>query len=59
MKVKAAPGLRCPIEGKPRKYITDTKAVEVAENAYYARLVSDGSLVRTDGSKEKEVLDGQ
>lgn len=59
MRVKAAPGLSCPVEGNPRKYIADTGTVEVAENAYYTRLVSDGSLIRTDGPEEKEAIDGQ
>jgi len=59
MKVKAAPGLTCPMEKRPRKYITDAQVVEVPNTAYYARLVSDGSLVRIDGSEEEEVTDGQ
>lgn len=45
MKVIAAPGARCPMEGTPRKYITDAEAVEVPASAYYRRLVADGSLV--------------
>lgn len=45
LKVKAAQGLMCPLEDKPREYITDSKAVEVPESPYYRRLVSDGSLV--------------
>jgi hypothetical protein len=47
MKVKAAPGQRCPMEHKPRSYIDDNPAgVEVAESAYYLRLIADGSLIR-------------
>ena len=45
MKVKSKAGTRCPMEGRPRKYITDNKAVEVPETAYYIRLVREGSLV--------------
>ncbi len=45
MHVKAAPGTRCPKEGKPREYITDSKAEEMPDSAYYRRLVDDGSLV--------------
>jgi hypothetical protein len=45
MRVSAAPGLRCPMEGAPRKYITDAEAVEVPESAYYKRLEADGSLI--------------
>jgi hypothetical protein len=59
MKVIAAPGLTCPMEGKPRDYIGDDRAVEVPATAYYARLVTDGSLIETpsgtNGSKGKEV----
>lgn len=45
MKVKAAVGIKCPMEGKARQYITDSKAVDVAATPYYLRLVRDGSLV--------------
>lgn len=45
MLVKAAPGLQCPMENKPREYITDSEpGVEVPDSAYYRRLVDDGSL---------------
>lgn len=44
MYVKAAPGSRCPMDGKPREFITDSP-VEVADSAYYRRLIADGSLV--------------
>jgi len=46
MKVKAKEGLQCPMEGQPRKYITDSAAVEVPGTAYYLRLIADGSLVQ-------------
>ena len=49
MKVKAKAGTKCPMEGKPRKYITADKAVDVPETAYYKRLVRDGSLVKVQG----------
>ncbi len=46
MNVKAAPGLKCPMEGEPRAYITDdSNGVEVDDTAYYRRLLDDGSLV--------------
>lgn len=54
MKVKAAKGLQCPMEGKPREYITDSKAVEVADSAYYRRLLEDGSLVLADADKKEK-----
>lgn len=43
--VKAAPGLKCPMEGKPREYITDSKPVEVPCTDYYRKRVDDGSLI--------------
>jgi len=46
--VKAARATKCPIEGKPRAYITDDKAVEVPATQYYLRLIQDGSLVREE-----------
>ena len=45
MKVKSAPGTRCPKEGKPKAYITDAVPVEVPDTAYYRRMVAEGSLV--------------
>ncbi len=46
MKVKAAEGLKVPMEGKPMSYINDVEAVEVPDDsAYYARRISDGDLV--------------
>lgn len=48
MKVIAAPGLKVPKEDKPREYITQDEAVEVAESAYYMRRLADGDLVKVD-----------
>ncbi|MRR56961.1 MAG: DUF2635 domain-containing protein [Deltaproteobacteria bacterium] len=45
MEVKAAPGTQCPMEGDPRKLITDAVAVDVPNTSYYRRLLLDGSLV--------------
>jgi len=46
MKVKAATGLKVPMEGKPMAYIDDINVVEVPDDsAYYARRISDGDLV--------------
>lgn len=55
LKVTAAPGTRCPMEGRPREYITDSAAVEVPETAYYRRLIADGSLVKAAPGNKKEV----
>lgn len=46
--VKAAPGVRVPIEGAARKYITDAEEVTVTRTAYYIRRLKDGDLIRTD-----------
>ncbi|MDA8413025.1 MAG: hypothetical protein M0023_04465 [Desulfobacteraceae bacterium] len=51
MIVQAAPGLKCPIEGKPREYINDSEPVPVADTTYYRRLVDDGSLVLVTAGK--------
>lgn len=48
MKVRAKKGRKCPREGKPRDYILDNATIEVADTAYYRRLVTDGSLVDQD-----------
>jgi hypothetical protein len=49
--VQAAPGTRCPMEGEPRKYITDTEAVTVPDTSYYRRLLRDTSLVEPAAEK--------
>lgn len=48
MLVKAAPGLKVPMEDKPRDYITDAESVEVPESAYYLRRLADDDLVESD-----------
>jgi hypothetical protein len=45
MQVKAATGLKVPMEDKPHDYITDAESVDVPESAYYQRRVSDGDLL--------------
>jgi hypothetical protein len=50
MKVIAAPGLKVPMEDKPRDYITDAKAIDVPESAYYLRRLADGDLVMPKGA---------
>ncbi len=44
MKVKAASGMKFPMEDNARKYIT-TEAVTVENTAYYRRAVQDGDLI--------------
>ncbi|KIP18510.1 hypothetical protein KY49_3293 [Burkholderia sp. MSHR3999] len=48
MKVKAAPGVRVPMDGAPRKYITEENEVTVDESPYYLLRVRDRDLIRTD-----------
>ena len=48
MRVKAAPGIQVPKEGKPREFITDDEAVEVPNSAYYLRIMTDGDLIDAD-----------
>lgn len=50
MKVKAAAGVKVPMEGAPRKYITDEQAQEVPASAYYRRRVAEGDLVVVDAA---------
>lgn len=49
MKVIAAKGTRCPMENSPRQYITDNEPVDVPDSAFYRRLVTDGSLIISNG----------
>lgn len=44
MQVRSKPGTKCPMEGRPRAYVTDSDLVEVPDTAYYRRLIDDGSL---------------
>ena len=52
--VRAAPGLRVPLEGAARRYVTDTEPVAVPDTAYYRRRLADGDLIL-----DKEGTDGQ
>ena len=44
--VKAAVGLKVPMEGNPHRYIDEHQAVAVEESAYYLRCLEYGDLVR-------------
>ena len=46
MKVKAKPGVQVPREENPRRYVSDSEELEVAETAYYLRRIADGDLER-------------
>lgn len=58
MFVKAVEGAQCPMEGKPREYITDTTPVDVEPTSYYQRLVAEGSLVVCPAAKVKKETGG-
>lgn len=51
--VKTPPGLKCPMEGKPREYIYDTDLTEVPDTNYYLRLIDEGSLILADTITKK------
>jgi len=44
IKVIAAPGIKVPMEDKPRSYITDEEPADVEDSAYYQRRIADGDL---------------
>lgn len=48
MIVIAAKGLKVPKETEPKRHITDSEAVDVAESAYYLRRLADGDLLLAD-----------
>lgn len=59
MLVKAAHGLKVPMEEKPRDYITDTPPIgeqgfTVPDSAYYLRRVTDGDLVIVESKSSKK-----
>ncbi|MGK3122912.1 DUF2635 domain-containing protein [Candidatus Pantoea formicae] len=56
MKVKAKSGLRVPREENPRRYISDSEALEVGETAYYLRRIADGDLLRVEEDKAAAVV---
>lgn len=53
MRVKAAPGLRVPMEEHPHNCITDAdEGVEIAHTHYYVRRLADGDLVEAPAQDE-------
>lgn len=51
MLVKAAPGVKVPMEGMPRRYIEQTP-VEVPDTPYYRRRITDGDLIPASGGSD-------
>ena len=54
IKVKAAPGLKFPMERNAKKHITG-EAVTVESSAYYRRAIADGDLVLVTEGKDEIV----
>ena len=51
MKVKAKTGVQVPREDNPRRYVSESDALEVADSsAYYLRRIADGDLERVEES---------
>lgn len=57
IKVKAAPGLRFPMERRPKRHITDTP-VTVESTAYYRRAIADGDLIQVTGKEPAATATG-
>ena len=52
LKVKAAKGVRVPVENRPHHYI-EQEAVEVENTLYYQRRIADGDLIVVKGNESK------
>lgn len=50
IKVKAAPGMKFPMQHNAKKYITG-ESVEVESSAYYRRAITDGDLILVTDEK--------
>ena len=55
IKVKAAPGVRVPMENAHRKYITDKEAVPVNATLYYLLRLKEKDLVRAEDEPAGDV----
>lgn len=56
LKVKAAKGVRVPVEGRPHNYI-EQEVVEVENTLYYQRRIADGDLIVVKGNEPKSTKD--
>jgi hypothetical protein len=45
LRVKAKPGIKAPLQHRPKIYIPDERFVEVEDSHYYRSMVSAGDLV--------------
>ena len=53
IRVIARPGIRVPMEGMPRRYITAEESVLVPATPYYIRQIADGDLVIVEALPEE------
>jgi hypothetical protein len=53
MRVTTQSGTICPMEGKPRSYITDNIPTDVPDTMYYRRLIAEGSLILVDDKPQE------
>lgn len=53
MKVKAAVGIKVPMENQPYAYI-EQEPVEVEDSIYYQRRINDGDLVLVNEARSRK-----
>ncbi|HDR1427602.1 TPA: DUF2635 domain-containing protein [Pasteurella multocida] len=53
MKVKAAVGVKVPLENQPLAYI-EQEPVEVENTIYYQRRIADGDLIKVKDNKKAD-----
>jgi hypothetical protein len=56
MYVKAAPGLKFPREGEPRRYITDAEPESVIGSHFYRKAVTDGDLIELTAAEWSQAV---
>lgn len=52
MIVKAAPGVKVPLESQPYAYI-EQEPVEVDDSVYYQRRIADGDLIEVQPTRKQ------
>lgn len=56
MIVKAAPGVKVPLENQPYTYI-EQEPVEVDDSVYYQRRIADGDLIEVQPTRKQRGAD--
>lgn len=46
LRVKAAPGIKAPLQHKPKSYVSSERIVEVEDSHYYRSMINDGDLIQ-------------